>query len=72
MKPSEIKRIFHHALIFFLIFFPAASVSGEDTDKITDIHIATPLWEGQTNKDGTGLFFDIVRSVYEPAGLTMK
>ena len=41
-------------------------------DKITTIHIVTPSWVNQTHKDGTGLFFDIIRKVYEPVGIKMK
>ncbi len=40
--------------------------------KITEIRISTPSWEKQTNKDGTGLFFDIIRGVYEPVGIKME
>jgi ABC-type amino acid transport substrate-binding protein len=52
--------------ISFLILWGAVSAFGEET-----IRIATPSWEGQTNEDGTGLFFEIVCSVYEPAGIKM-
>ncbi|MBN2651249.1 MAG: transporter substrate-binding domain-containing protein [Spirochaetales bacterium] len=48
--------------VFFTIFF-SAFVGSQTT-----ILIATPEWEGSTNKDGTGLYFDIVRAVFEPAG----
>ena len=36
------------------------------------LSIATPEWENQTNRDGTGLFFDILHAVYDPAGITLK
>jgi len=36
------------------------------------IRVITPEWEGQTNKDGTGLFFDILRAVYTPSGIKME
>jgi len=64
------KNLFFKALpILFLIIFFFFSVFGED---IKTIQIVTPEWEGQTNKDGTGLFFEIVRSIYEPVGIKMK
>ena len=47
----------------------AVPVSGGE---IKTIHIVTPAWPDQTNEDGNGLFFDIVRSIYEPAGIKMK
>ncbi len=43
-----------------------------DTEKnINTIRIITPQWEDQTNPDGTGLFFDIVKAVYNPLGIKM-
>jgi polar amino acid transport system substrate-binding protein len=39
---------------------------------IAVITIATPAWENVTNEDGTGLYFDILRSVYGPVGVTLK
>jgi len=57
--------------IFFPAFFPTVFAFGNEAAKITEIRIVTPSWPDQTNEDGTGLFFDIVRSVYEPAGIKM-
>ncbi|MBD3327484.1 hypothetical protein GF339_23065, partial [candidate division KSB3 bacterium] len=45
--------------------------SAEDQAAITEIHIVTPAWEEFTNEDGTGVWFEIVRAVYEPVGITM-
>ncbi len=39
---------------------------------IPSIFLVTPAWEGQTNPDGTGLFFEIVAAVYEPVGIKMR
>lgn len=55
-------------LVMALLSVP---VSGEPAE-IRTIHIVTPAWPDQTNEDGSGLFFDIVRSIYEPAGIKMK
>jgi len=64
------EKFFFKALpLFLLILIQTASVFGED---IKTIQIATPVWEGQTNEDGTGLFFEIVRSIYEPVGIKME
>jgi polar amino acid transport system substrate-binding protein len=46
--------------------------SGKDKGSITSLRIVTPAWKSQTNEDGSGLFFDIVRHVYEPAGIRME
>ncbi len=68
---SKRKVSFKAGLILILILSLTVSAFGEDTEKITEIRIVTPAWEGQTNEDGTGLYFDIVRSVYEPLGIKM-
>jgi polar amino acid transport system substrate-binding protein len=44
----------------------------QESGKLTTISVATPIWEDQTHEDGTGLFFDIIRKVYEPSGIRMK
>lgn len=59
-------------MIFLTLIFSDVSLFGQELDKNKIIFIVTPEWEGQTNKDGTGLFFDIVRSVYEPEGIKIK
>lgn len=65
----NVKSFFKTGLILFFVLFLAISAFGKE---IKTIQIVTPEWPGQTNKDGTGLFFDIVRSVYEPAGIKME
>lgn len=37
-----------------------------------EIRIITPQWEGQTNADGTGLFFEILKAVYGPEGIALR
>jgi hypothetical protein len=59
-------------MIFLTLIFSDALLFAQELDKNKTIFIVTPEWDGQTNKDGTGLFFDIVRSVYEPEGIKMK
>jgi len=63
--------IFRKGLIVLMLMLCSVSSStGEETDCKT-IHIATPEWKNQTNKDGSGIYFDIVREVYEPVGIKM-
>lgn len=38
-------------------------------DDISSIRIVTPAWSTLTNEDGTGLYFDLMRKVFEPAGV---
>ncbi len=40
--------------------------------EIKSIHIVTPAWQNVTNEDGTGLYFDILRNIYEPYGITVE
>jgi polar amino acid transport system substrate-binding protein len=38
----------------------------------TEIVLASQEWTNATNKDGTGLYWDIFRAVYEPVGIKTK
>ncbi|WDP91331.1 MAG: transporter substrate-binding domain-containing protein [Desulfobacter sp.] len=49
----------------------AGEALAEEERALDTIHVVTPEWAGQTNRDGSGLFFEIVRAVYEPAGIHM-
>lgn len=64
------------ATISILIIFGSGlsgdSFGQEVADKITTIHIVTPAWVNQTHEDGTGLFFEMIRKVYEPVGIKME
>jgi len=64
--------IFMQGILLLLILCIAAGACAQEAEKIESIQIATPAWEGQTNADGTGLFFDIIRAVYEPGGIKVK
>ncbi|WP_319522284.1 transporter substrate-binding domain-containing protein [uncultured Desulfosarcina sp.] len=63
-------------ILFFLTLFlwlPATgAVLAGDVAGADFIDIATPQWDGQTNADGSGLFFEIVKRVYSPEGIEMK
>ena len=37
-----------------------------------EIFVVSEEWKSYTNKDGTGLYFDIVKLVYEPIGIKVK
>jgi ABC-type amino acid transport substrate-binding protein len=41
-------------------------------EKITEISIVSDYWENCTNPDGTGMYWDIYRAVFEPAGIKLK
>ncbi len=54
-------------LVIFTIF-----TSNTASAEITEISIASEQWENATNADGTGLFWDIFRKVYEPVGIKVN
>ncbi|MFG1499540.1 transporter substrate-binding domain-containing protein [Halobacteriovorax sp. XZX-3] len=51
-----------HLLIQFLILFIWSNLS--IGSEIKTIEISTPEWKDFTNKDGTGLYFEVVRKAY--------
>lgn len=46
-------------------------VATPHADGIVSANIITSAWPGLTNADGTGLYFDLFRAVYEPAGISV-
>ncbi len=38
----------------------------------TEIRLASEVWPGHTNADGSGVAWDIFRAVFEPAGIQLK
>ena len=56
----------------FCFFFAVLSLASSHAQTASTIKIATPAWRNITNSDGTGLYFDILRAVYEPAGIEMQ
>ena len=50
----------------------ADSVAGFTASHIKMVNVVAPEWPEFTNKDGTGLYWDILRAVYEPAGIRVK
>lgn len=39
---------------------------------IKSISVVAPLWEGFTNADGTGLYWEVLQAVFEPEGIKIK
>lgn len=37
-----------------------------------EIHVVSEVWEGHSETDGSGLAFDLLRQVFEPAGVTLR
>jgi len=66
------KYLLETGLACVLILFSFWYAHAKEDQALNSIQIVTPFWENFTNKDGTGLYFEIVREVYEPAGIRMK
>ncbi len=39
--------------------------------EIKSIHLVCDLWPGYTNQDGTGAYWEVVKAVFEPAGIVV-
>jgi len=72
MRPKGTCWSLRLGVLWFLLIYGVMTGFAQETEKITTIHIVTPAWINQTQEDGTGLFFDIVRAVYEPLGIKME
>ena len=49
---------------------PAENIAG--SIKKRTLIFAAPMWEGYTHKDGTGLYWELLKEVYEPLGFTLR
>jgi len=62
------KSVFFTVIVLLCpIFFPA--MAGNTP---AEIILASEEWANATNGDGTGLYWDIFRAVYEPVGIKTK
>ena len=60
-----------YGIVFLIVCcFIVPAVFAEQ--EITTIHFASEEWEGFTNADGTGLYWDIFRMIYEPVGISVQ
>lgn len=60
------KKLILAIFSLFLLYQPILS------SEIKKLDIACPEWEGYTNKDGTGAYWEVVKTVFEPAGIKVK
>lgn len=58
-------------IILLLAIFPIIP-SAFAGNTPTEIIMASEAWSNATNRDGTGLYWDILRAVYEPIGIKTK
>lgn len=66
---NTFKKLICIAVLFFLC--PSTIAAFNDSNP-TDIIMASEEWTNATNRDGTGLYWDIFRAVYEPVGIKTK
>jgi len=57
-------------LVLLLLLAGMNGIALAETPK--EITLASEEWTDATNKDGTGLYWDIFRAVYEPAGVKVN
>jgi len=57
-------------LVLLLLLAGMHGIALAETPK--EITLASEEWTDATNKDGTGLYWDIFRAVYEPAGVKVN
>lgn len=59
---SKVTKIF----LFIIIFLQSIQVLAQnETSQIKQVTWATPEWENYTNKDGTGLYNEILQNIFE-------
>lgn len=63
------KKIIGITLLVFLCPGAAPVTAGNNP---TEIIMASEEWTNATNRDGTGLYWDILRAVFEPVGIKTK
>jgi hypothetical protein len=65
-------------IVILITFFISYCASAEDTsfrfnrDQIKTINVVAPMWEDYTNKDGTGMYWDIIRAIYASEKIKLK
>ncbi len=59
--------MFKRKLLFILFLFTVNLFA-----QVKEVFVVSEKWDGYTNKDKSGLYFDIVRQVFEPLGIKVK
>ena len=65
--------------VILILFIMSFSTKAEDErsfafkrGQIKTINVVAPMWEEYTNADGSGMYWDILRSIYSSAGIKLK
>ncbi|MGQ7956189.1 substrate-binding periplasmic protein [Pseudomonas sp. SP16.1] len=59
-------------LLALLLGLVAALAAHAEPEQPSEVRVASEVWEDHTNADGTGLAWDILRLVFEPAGVALR
>ncbi len=63
------KLLMFGCVVFGCVLMRYVLVFAED---LKAIHVVYEEWAGFTNEDGTGVYWDVVKAVYEPVGIQVK
>ncbi len=58
-------------LCFFTLAFGCIGISSGVAAEVKEMTIVCEEWEGYTNKDGTGVYWEVVKTIFQPAGITV-
>ncbi|CAB1056831.1 hypothetical protein D1BOALGB6SA_1570 [Olavius sp. associated proteobacterium Delta 1] len=72
MNPEPINPFKKVICICLLLFLCSTSIPAIAGNNPTEIIMASEEWTNATNRDGTGLYWDIFRAVFEPVGIKTK
>lgn len=65
-------RFLIFALLICVSFFTQANDSAIKREHIKSISVVAPVWKGYTNTDGSGIYWDVIRAIYEPLDIKVK
>ncbi len=72
MSPEFLNAFKKYNGIIVVAFLCLSSVAALAGNTPSEIILASEEWLNATNRDGTGLYWDICRAVYEPVGIKTK
>lgn len=58
-------------LLALLLGMAVMLAAHAELQRPSEIQVASEVWEGHTNADGTGMAWDILREVFEPVGVVL-
>lgn len=59
-------------VIAFVLMPPCFLHAGEEAENPQEIRLSSDTWHSLTMADGKGLYFDLIRAVYEPQGIKVS